>query len=601
MEHSNSVGLSSSETACICDAEHVGEDRGPCVACAAGRYKVGNGTGVCVACGADTYTVVVPATSASMFVSCPAHTSSGEGSGYITSCTCVDGYTAASDGLQCSACGVGTFKGAVGTAACETCPANSESGPGSALCLCSAGFTGNDGGLCTPCAVGEYKAAVGSGSCTACPLHTSSVGGSNEQTDCTCVVGYTAASDGDVCSACDAGTYKATAGTEPCSMCPTGTSSARESNDLTDCKCLAGYSGTSCTACMAGTFKSSSGTTACQLCLSNSESASGSALCYCSVGFTGADGGPCVACSDCTSAVTFTGTLAITLSEFNTAKRAAYVAGVAQALSVASSSVAITSVTEQLSRRRLLAASVAVETQVTVSKAKAAGVAAAATSENLNRALASSGISFAAVSAPALAAAAPSGVNSIGVPSPGDTSASVRPPGDTTPTPAAESGSSTALIAGAAAGGALVLLVGAWALWRCRRPRVDPTLLADASSWLQVSEEGNSFLPGKSAALGGCVLTGTFLEVMSVASLDALLAGGEAVPFVGDVCKLLQKLKKYVDDFHGAEEECRRLSVWSLAMMGSFSRLAKEGKKVNAEMKALLNAAGMAVKVTSKH
>lgn len=32
-----------------------------------------------------------------------------------------------------------------------------------------------------------------------------------------------------------------------------------------------------------------------------------------------------------------------------------------------------------------------------VSKAKAAGVAAAATSENLNRALASSGISFAAV------------------------------------------------------------------------------------------------------------------------------------------------------------------------------------------------------------
>jgi hypothetical protein len=42
---------------------------------------------------------------------------------------------------------------------------------------------------------------------------------------------------------------------------------------------------------------------------------------------------------------------------------------------------------------------------------------------------------------------------------------------------------------------------------------------------------------------------------------NVLLATGEAVPLVGWVCTLLNSLKTYVDDFHAAEEECRRLSV----------------------------------------
>jgi hypothetical protein len=45
--------------------------------------------------------------------------------------------------------------------------------------------------------------------------------------------------------------------------------------------------------------------------------------------------------------VTFTATLAMTLAEFNTEKRDAYVAGVAQALSLAPSCVSITSVNSQ--------------------------------------------------------------------------------------------------------------------------------------------------------------------------------------------------------------------------------------------------------------
>ena len=104
------------------------------------------------------------------------------------------------------------------------------------------------------------------------------------------------------------------------------------------------------------------------------------------------------------------------------------------------------------------------------------------------------------------------------------------------------------------------------------------------------------FLPGAAAALGGCVLTGTFLATMGGSTLEALLAAGEAVPFVGQVCQLLLKLKKHVDDFHEAEEECRRLSVWCVAMMGSFSRLAKETTVDDDAMKGHLRAAGTAVK-----
>ncbi|KAJ1466365.1 hypothetical protein T484DRAFT_1603964, partial [Baffinella frigidus] len=114
---------------------------------------------------------------------------------------------------------------------------------------------------CSGCALNFYKASAG---CTACPSFTGVAEGSNTLADCKCVAGYTAASDGVACSACDAGTYKAGTGAGECSTCPAGTSSASGSDALTDCKCLAGYSGTSdgaaCTACVAGMFKSAVGT-----------------------------------------------------------------------------------------------------------------------------------------------------------------------------------------------------------------------------------------------------------------------------------------------------------------------------------------------------
>ena len=57
------------------------------------------------------------------------------------------------------------------------------------------------------------------------------------------------------------------------------------------------------------------------------------------------------------------------------------------------------------------------------------------------------------------------------------------------------------------------------------------------------------------------VLAGTFLAAVGSTAIEGLLAVGETVPFVGPVCELLFKLKNYVDVFHDAGEESRRLSV----------------------------------------
>ena len=220
------------------------------------------------------------------------------------------------------------------------------------------------------------------------------------------------------------------------------------------------------------------------------------------------------------------------------------------------------------------------------------------------------------VSARTFAAASPSGDNNAAPP--GDNNADLIssggfPSGVTTTAPPAEGGLSAGVMIGAgAAVGVLLLLVGAWVWWRFRQAKrvgdTDRLKLAEPidfnlpkpEDWLIKSSEpepmpGKSFLPGAAATLGGCVLTGTFLS-MGGSTLEGLLAAGEAVPFVGEVCSVLLSLKRHVDDFHDAEEECRRLSVWCLAMMGSFSKLATETTVVDDAMKELLQAAGVVVR-----
>jgi len=192
---------------------------------------------------------------------------------------------------------------------CMTCPSHTSSASGSdelTDCVCVAGYTAiSDGEACTVCEAGTFKSAVGNATCSMCPAGASSAEESDEATDCKCLAGYSGTSDGAVCTPCEVGTYKDVPGAGECSVCPAWTSSGEASDERTDCVCVEGYmeglDGVECTACHAGTFKSAVGTGECSTCPANSESAAGRALCYCSAGFRGEDGGACDACAACTS------------------------------------------------------------------------------------------------------------------------------------------------------------------------------------------------------------------------------------------------------------------------------------------------------------
>jgi hypothetical protein len=69
--------------------------------------------------------------------------------------------------LGCAACPAGTFSNVSGVSSCEKCPQNSISAPGSnnqSDCKCAPGFVGPDGGYCTKCQAGKFKAIAGSAS-----------------------------------------------------------------------------------------------------------------------------------------------------------------------------------------------------------------------------------------------------------------------------------------------------------------------------------------------------------------------------------------------------------------------------------------------------
>jgi hypothetical protein len=90
-------------------------------------------------------------------------------------------------------------------------------------CVCGPGLTIADG-ACVACAAGTYSTETGRVTmCDSCPAGTSSDEGSDELIDCKCVAGYTAISDGVSCTACGAGTYKAAIGYGECTPCSAGT------------------------------------------------------------------------------------------------------------------------------------------------------------------------------------------------------------------------------------------------------------------------------------------------------------------------------------------------------------------------------------------
>ncbi|KAJ1490509.1 hypothetical protein T484DRAFT_3332358, partial [Baffinella frigidus] len=280
-------------SACVCPLGYSGTANTDCTGCLQATFKPELGAGTCTAC--------------------PSHTTSATASPALTNCTCLAGYTAASDVIECAACGGGTYKVETGTGACEACPAGTSSADGSAF-LAS----------CIPCAAGTYGTTLGVGACETCPAGTTSAVGSDSVGDCTCKPGYAGEVDGVACVACDAWAYKEAGGVGTCSPCPpeeTGQLPA-SSPGGTECVCRPNYD---------------------------------------------RDAGGCVLRGD-VDVVTFTAVLQIALGDM-ALRRGEYITSVAATFGEPEHAVAILSETAGETaerRRRLLADTTRVETQVTV-------------------------------------------------------------------------------------------------------------------------------------------------------------------------------------------------------------------------------------------
>ena len=238
--NSNSLVGSTSIENCLCNAGFSATDTGLCEACVAGKYKSETGSAPCTNCVPGKYSAAVGAIS-DVCQSCPTNTNSIEASGEQSDCTCNMGYTG-NDGGPCETCIAGKYKSETGSAPC------------------------------TNCVPGQYSAAVGaiSNVCQSCPTNTNSIEGTDEQTDCTCNMGYTG-DNGGPCEACIPGKYKVTLG------------------DAT------------CTNCVAGQYSTAFGATSdvCQTCPADSDSVQASdqqTKCICNSGYAGLNGGPCIIC-----------------------------------------------------------------------------------------------------------------------------------------------------------------------------------------------------------------------------------------------------------------------------------------------------------------
>jgi hypothetical protein len=141
---------------CYCIMGHYEANAGVCTPCGAGSYNDINGSVVCERCSAGKYS---NATAATECLACPLHSVSGQGSSYISNCTCSEGYSG-SDGGECEACAAGTYKD----------------------------VNGSD--QCTLCAPGTYFAGVAATGCLACPSHSFSGQGSSNISNCICNEGY---------------------------------------------------------------------------------------------------------------------------------------------------------------------------------------------------------------------------------------------------------------------------------------------------------------------------------------------------------------------------------------------------------------------------
>ena len=95
------------------------------------------------------------------------------------------------------------------------------------------------------CTAGEYKDTVDNAACTACTGNSTSAEGRDAITECKCMAGFSGNADetGGECTECTGGKYKDEVGNSACTWCTGNWTSAEGSDAIADCKCIAGLSG----------------------------------------------------------------------------------------------------------------------------------------------------------------------------------------------------------------------------------------------------------------------------------------------------------------------------------------------------------------------
>jgi hypothetical protein len=250
-------------------------------------------------------------------------------------------------------------------------------------------------GVKAPCPAGTFANVTGSSACTACSAGTYSttVGAYSKSTCQDCATGTYSdaigASSRDTCTSCAAGTYSTAPASTTCTPCAAGTFSTAvgASSSITCLDCQYGrYSdpgATSSSACapLSDTPAPPATTTPVvtqtpgPTCPEHSEQVLPDMKCACIPGFTGQETGPCDRCSNCIATLEFTVVLSIERESFTSAVSDTYRMGVAQTLQVTLQSVAIVLMPPEYGQsRRLLTTTVAVQTSVTIPRARGISV-----------------------------------------------------------------------------------------------------------------------------------------------------------------------------------------------------------------------------------
>ena len=288
--NSNSSMSSVSRDACQCHAGFF-FDKYLCAPCVNGSFKSTSGNFNCSACPTEYYSSNALSCNTCNYGYAP----NGMNSSVCVSCP-KGSFKPTPDSSPCLLCATNTFSNATAAPSCEACPVGYRSLSGTIeardccawnsrplanfsdlQCLCNAGFTGPAigalKGQCSACPAGTYKASNGTDNCTRCSVGTYST--------------TFAAESNATCAACAAGQYAPEASTN-CTVCPANSAAPARSGFVTNCLCDAAFTGPNggpCVPCAAGTFKSSTGNASCTACAYGSNSTIGQSVCFCIAGF----------------------------------------------------------------------------------------------------------------------------------------------------------------------------------------------------------------------------------------------------------------------------------------------------------------------------